>query len=86
MGPDGTTVKTANGSIELSVSPALNADVEMKTTSGQISIISAPSSLHIDTFTPTHFQGVLGSGGPDMYVEATNGSIDFYKLEVAQGG
>jgi len=81
VGPAGTTVKTANGSIEVSVSPALDADIEMKTTSGQISIISAPSSLHIDTSTPTHFQGVLGSGGPRFYVEATNGSIDFYKLE-----
>jgi hypothetical protein len=81
VGPVGTTVKTANGSIEVSVSPALNANIEMKTTSGQISIISAPSSLQIETSTPTHFQGVLGSGGPDMYVEASNGSIDFYKLE-----
>jgi DUF4097 and DUF4098 domain-containing protein YvlB len=74
-------LKTANGSIEVSISPALNADVEMKTTSGRISIISAPSSLQIETFTPTHFRGVLGSGGPSFYVEATNGSIDFYKLE-----
>ncbi len=84
VGPGGATLKTANGSIEVSVSPALNADVEMKTTSGQISIISAPSSLQIETFTPTHFQGLLGSGGPDLYVEATNGSIDFYKLETVQ--
>lgn len=79
--PGGTTMKTANGSIELSVSPALNADVEMKTTSGKISILSAPTSLQIDTFTSNHFEGVLGSGGPDLYIEATNGSIDFYKLE-----
>ena len=81
VGPAGTRVTTVNGSIEVSVSPALNADIEMKTTSGQISIISAPSSLHIVAFTPAHFQGVLGSGGPDVYIEATNGSIDFYKLE-----
>jgi DUF4097 and DUF4098 domain-containing protein YvlB len=79
-GPGGTTLKTANGSIEVSVSPALNADVEMKTTSGQISIISAPSSLRIVRADPTYFQGVLGAGGPKIYVETTNSSIDFYKL------
>ena len=80
----GTTVKTTNGSIDLHVSPALVADIEMKATSGQISIMSAPSSLYIVRADPTYFQGVLGAGGPKIYVEATNGSIDFHKLEAGQ--
>jgi hypothetical protein len=76
----GTTVKTTNGSIELYVSPALDADIEMKATSGQISIISAPSGMEIIKSESNYFQGVLGSGGLDIYVETSNGNIDFYKL------
>ena len=77
----GTTIKTSRGSIELYLSASLNASIEMKASSGEISIHSIP---RVTTEGPTdsnYFKGVLGDGGSRIYVETTNGDIEVSKLE-----
>lgn len=81
VGPGGAELKATNGSIEVSVSPALNAEIEMNTTSGKISIHSLPSGITNVDSGPNHFAATMGEGGPKLFVQATNGSIDLYKLE-----
>lgn len=78
----GTTIKTSRGSIELYLSASLNASIEMKTSSGQISLHSGPE-ISTSQFDPNYLKGILGSGGSSIYVETTNGDIDVYKLEAS---
>ena len=80
--PDGTTIKVTNGSAALRVSPDLNADIEMKATSGEISI-HPPLELTASSPESDSWLARLGEGGPKIYVEAANGDIDLYELEVA---
>lgn len=79
--PDGTTIKTTNGSIVLYVSPDLDAAIEMKATSGEISV-HPPLELTASSPESDYWLVRLGEGGPKMYVEAVNGDLDLYKLEV----
>jgi len=77
----GTIIKTSRGSIKLYLSATLSASIEMKTSSGEISI--HPTTINISQSDSNYLKGTLGNGGSSIYVETTNGDIDVYKLETS---
>jgi DUF4097 and DUF4098 domain-containing protein YvlB len=75
---DDVELKTSNGAIELYLSPKLNIEIEMKTSNGKISTqgVNITSSESSDT----KLNGKIGSGGKQLSVKTSNGSITVYKL------
>ncbi|MFT4889479.1 MAG: DUF4097 and DUF4098 domain-containing protein YvlB [Halobacteriales archaeon] len=74
-----TTIGTATGSIDLALDPSLDADLACETNMGSIDVpVLDRSSSAIGKTTVT---GVLGAGGPDLFVEANVGSIEVRSLE-----
>lgn len=65
---------TVNGSISLSVPKGLNADVELRTVNGRVSVPEG-LALKAGRISPRHIMGRLGSGGKTISAETVNGSI-----------
>jgi DUF4097 and DUF4098 domain-containing protein YvlB len=76
---DDIRIKTSNGSIELYVSPDLNATIEMKTSNGKITIQGI--EIIASELSKTKLKGKFGNGGKHLDVKTSNGSIDVYKLQ-----
>ena len=74
---EGASIKTANGSIEAFLGCGLNANIEVKTPSGEW---SCHTTMIIDVSSTTHMQGKLGVGGSLIYIETSNGDIDLWEL------
>jgi DUF4097 and DUF4098 domain-containing protein YvlB len=74
------SVDSSNGGITLYINPLLNADVEMTTSNGQISISGL--SLNTTVSEEDHKVGKLGEGGYKLDIHTSNGNINLYKLEV----
>jgi hypothetical protein len=74
------TISTSNGGISVYISPVLNADIEMTTSNGQVSISGL--SLDLTTNEDKHKEGKLGNGGNSISITTSNGDIDLYKLNV----
>ena len=74
------SISTSNGNIAVYLNPSLNADIEIKTSNGQISI----SGLSLDLTISEEKQkvGKLGEGGNKLDVHTSNGNINIYKLDV----
>jgi DUF4097 and DUF4098 domain-containing protein YvlB len=70
---------TSNGGINVYLNSSLDADVEMTTSNGHISIIDL--SLDLTISEDKYKVGVLGEGGYILDVHTSNGNINLYKLD-----
>ena len=77
---DDITISSSNGGIEIYINPILNADIEMTTSNGQITLNGI--SLNVTTSEEKHIAGKLGEGGNKIYIYTSNGNIYLRKLEV----
>jgi len=77
---DDIMISTSNGGIDIFINPLLNADIEMTTSNGQISISGI--SLNVTNSEDKHIVGKLGQGGNKIDIQTSNGNIYFKKLEV----
>jgi hypothetical protein len=73
------TISSSNGRIEIYINPQLNADIEMTTSWGEISISGI--SLNVTNSEDKHIVGKLGLGGNKIVIETSNGDILLIKLE-----
>lgn len=64
---------TSNGAIRLALSPTIDAQVEARTSNGQVTASGLP--LSTTTAGPTELRGTLGVGGPQLTIETSNGAI-----------
>lgn len=71
-------VTTSNGAIRLALAPTVNAQVEARTSNGQVSATGLP--LTDMQSGPTELSGTLGAGGPRLVVETSNGAINLAPL------
>ncbi len=74
------TISTSNGRITVYINPSLNADIEMETSNGQITITGI--TLNLTTNEEKHKEGTLGNGGNKISIKTSNGDIKLYGLEV----
>lgn len=73
VGDGGITADTTNGTIELSVPKATNADLTARVTNGAIS--NEGLDIQISELSRRRLDGRLGTGGPAIRLETTNGAI-----------
>jgi hypothetical protein len=71
-------VSTSNGAIRLRLAPSLNAEIEARTSNGQVTV----SGLALNTTTSgqNEVRGTLGAGGPRLVVQTSNGAITLAPL------
>lgn len=69
---------TSNGAIRLALAPTINAQVEARTSNGQVTASGLP--LTTTTAGQTELRGTLGAGGPRLVVETSNGAITLSAL------
>lgn len=74
---ENTHISTVNGSVDLYLSPDINADIELKTVNGKIS--AGGFLMTVETISKREFIGTLGSGGETIFVKTVNGSISLHK-------
>jgi DUF4097 and DUF4098 domain-containing protein YvlB len=74
------TIGTSNGGITVYLNPSLNADIEMTTSNGHITISGL--SLNLTISEEKHKEGKLGEGGYTLNIHTSNGNINLYKLEI----
>ena len=74
------SISTSNGGITVYINPSLNADIEMTTSNGQISISGL--SLNMTISEEKHKAGELGDGGNTLDIHTSNGNINLQKLEI----
>lgn len=72
------TIKTGDGSINLSLALDVNADVAMKTSDGKILLHDI--EIKATEVSNTRIKGTIGDGGRTLEVETSNGNIDVYAL------
>ncbi|WP_167880925.1 DUF4097 family beta strand repeat-containing protein [Methanococcoides sp. AM1] len=77
---DDVDIRCTNGAIILFIDPSLDADIEMETTNGHISISEV--ELVATNLESTHVEGVIGEGGNKMHIRTTNGNVNLNKLVV----
>jgi DUF4097 and DUF4098 domain-containing protein YvlB len=77
---DDVDIKCTNGGITLSIDPSLNADIEAKTTNGDISVNDI--ALVLTGIERTHMEAILGNGGNKIYIKTTNGNVNLNELVV----
>ena len=73
-------IGTSNGRITLYIDPSLNADIEMQTSNGQITISGITLDLSLDD--DKHKIGTMGEGGNDIDIVTSNGNIYLYNLNI----
>jgi hypothetical protein len=74
------SIITSNGGITVYINPSLNADIDMKTSNGHISISGV--ALNLTTSEEKHKAGELGDGGNTLDIQTSNGNINLLKLEM----
>jgi len=74
------SISTSNGAITLYINPSLNADLEMTTSNGEISIAGLSLNLTLDE--EKHRIGKLGEGGNKISISTSNGNIKIHDLEL----
>ncbi|NPE29863.1 DUF4097 family beta strand repeat protein [Methanococcoides sp. SA1] len=77
---DDVDIKCTNGGITLYINPLLNADIEAKTTNGDISVDDI--ALVLTGIEKTHMEAILGNGGNKIYITTTNGNVNLNELVV----
>jgi len=79
VGVSGTSIKVDKGSIALYLSSGVNANMELKTLSGEVAVNSSAGTLDIQgEFADQYFKGTVGAGGSTIYAETSKGRIDVY--------
>ncbi|WOF16014.1 DUF4097 domain-containing protein [Methanoplanus sp. FWC-SCC4] len=73
-------IKCINGKITAYIIPSLNADIEMKTMNGIISVENI--AINFTKTEETHMEGVLGDGGSKILIENTNGNVNINSMLV----
>lgn len=76
-GDDDIRIFSVNGSIDVYLSPDIDAGLDLKTTNGRIS--ARGFRITLDTMSSRRFVGTLGSGGKTISVRTTNGSINLFE-------
>lgn len=76
---ENSRITTSNGGITVYINPLLNADIDMETSNGQISISGVILNLTISE--DKHKSGILGDGGNQLNIHTSNGNINLIKLE-----
>jgi len=82
--PDGMTITVNAGSISLHFLSDINADIEMKTSSGDIVTHSFWGITTSDNTTKGYVKGTIGTGGYKIYLVTSKGNIDLYRPETTQ--
>lgn len=77
---DNIKIESSNGRIRVYINPLLNANIEMSTSNGQISINGL--SLDLTISEETYKSGKLGEGDNRISISTSNSDINLYKLEV----
>jgi hypothetical protein len=72
------TISSSNGKITVYINSDLNADIEMITSNGEISISGI--SLELTKSEEKHIEGKLGDGGNKILIQTSNGDIVLNKL------
>ena len=70
---DGVTAETTNGTITVAMPKTTNADLSARITNGAIS--NDGLDLKVSEQSRRRLDGILGTGGPSIKLEATNGAI-----------
>jgi DUF4097 and DUF4098 domain-containing protein YvlB len=73
VGDGGITAETTNGTITVAVPKATNADLSARISNGAIS--SQGLDVQVAEQSRRRLDGTLGTGGPSIRLEATNGAI-----------
>lgn len=68
-----TTARTTNGDVRLAVPEDLDAEIDLRTTNGDV--LSSGLDLSLTTDRDTRLQGTLGEGGDTLSGETTNGDV-----------
>jgi DUF4097 and DUF4098 domain-containing protein YvlB len=76
---DDITISSSNGGIDVYINPMLDADIEMTTSNGDISLIDI--SLNVSILEDKHIVGKLGEGGSKIDIQTSNGNIYLRNLE-----
>ena len=74
LGEDGISCDTTNGMISLTLPPGLNARLSARVTNGAIS--QEGLNLNVSEQSRRRLDGTIGSGGPAIKLETTNGAIE----------
>jgi hypothetical protein len=80
---NGTTITVNAGSISLYLSSGIDADIELRTSSGDIVTHSFWGITTSDDTTRGYLKGIVGGGGNKIYAETTKGNIDLYRPEAS---
>jgi DUF4097 and DUF4098 domain-containing protein YvlB len=73
VGDSGITAETTNGTILVAVPKTTNADLSARITNG--AILNEGLDLKVSEQSRRRLDGTLGTGGPSIRLEATNGAI-----------
>lgn len=73
-------IRCTNGGITVYIDPSLDANIEMETTNGHISMNEI--ELVVTRLESTHVEGVIGEGGNTIDIRTTNGNVNLNKLVV----
>jgi hypothetical protein len=79
VGDNGTTITVNAGSISLYLSLDIDADIELKTSSGDIITHSFGGITTSDDAIKGYLKGTIGAGGNKIYMETTKGNIDLFR-------
>ena len=71
-------IKTSNGGITVYINPSLDADIEMGTSNGKISVNDV--TLALTSSEENYMKGTLGEGGDKLSIKTTNGNVNLNKL------
>lgn len=74
IGEDGVSCETTNGKIELLMPPNLNARLSARVTNGGIR--AEGLALNVSEKSRRRLEATIGSGGPSINLETTNGGIE----------
>lgn len=74
-------ISTSNGAIELYINPLLNANLDIQTSNGFITI-DDNLGLIISISEDKHKTGQLGDGGNNIDIHTSNGNIRIYELDI----
>jgi hypothetical protein len=85
VGANGTSITVSKGSISLYLSSDVNADIELKTLSGEVAVNSSAGTISVTgEFSPQYFKGTVGTGGSKIYAETSKGRIDVYGSDATE--
>ena len=71
---EGLRIRGVNGALELRVSDALNADLEVSGHNGRVSV-DAPNVTMREQVSRTRMRARIGAGGPQISVSGINGRV-----------